>query len=306
MGARTASPLPEPTGARSLPRRRCAALPERAADGLGGAPGALKQARDVAGALCGREERRGVTSGSRSLGGAPGSQSITDSCGLVRGHPGIELRRCPPLDPLRCDSAPKPSSCATGEISPASFPVSAARWPTRRTACSFSLAVSLGDDGLFARVARPALSAVLSWLLPPRRGPPGELVGVSPRPSVPAEARACARAFSTWPPRWCAAGEGSSSGCPVPTATPWRSSPPSSACGCSRATPESPPSQNAAPFGAEPCPKGDRGEANGTSNALVSNAGALCERSRPACPPFGHPRAPSEPAYLPGLYLGLR
>jgi len=146
--------------------------PERAADGLGGAPGALKLARDVAGALCGREERRGLTSGSRSLGGAPGSHSITDACGLVRGHPGIELRRGRPLDPLRCDSAPKPSSCATGEISPASFPVSAARWPTRRTACSFSLAVSLGDDGPFARAARPALSAVLSWLLPPPRARP--------------------------------------------------------------------------------------------------------------------------------------
>jgi len=109
---------------------------DRAADGLGGAPGALKLARDVAGALCGREERRGSTSGSRSLGGAPGSQSITDACGLVRGHPGIEFRRRRPLDPLRCDSAPKPSWCATGEISPASFPVSAARWSTRRTACS--------------------------------------------------------------------------------------------------------------------------------------------------------------------------
>jgi len=46
---------------------------EPAADGLGGAPGALKLARDVAGGLCGREERRGSTSGSRSLGGAPGS-----------------------------------------------------------------------------------------------------------------------------------------------------------------------------------------------------------------------------------------
>jgi len=165
-------PAPEPTGAGSLPRRRGAASPERAADGLGGAPGALNRVRDVAGGLCRREERRDLTSGSRSLGGAPGSQSITDACGLVRGHPGIELRRCRPLDPLRCDSAPKPSWCATGEISPASFPVSAARWPTRRPACSFSPAVSLGDDGPFARVARPALWAVLSWLLLPPRARP--------------------------------------------------------------------------------------------------------------------------------------
>jgi len=98
--------------------------------------------------------------------------SITDSCGLARGHPGIELRRRPALDPARCDSAPKPSFLATGEISPASVSLSAAGWPTRRTACSFSPAVSLGDDGPFARVARPALSAVLSWLLlPPRAGP---------------------------------------------------------------------------------------------------------------------------------------
>jgi len=154
-------------GCRLAASKSVCGSPERAADGLGGAPGALKQARDVAGGLCGREERRGVTSGSRSLGGAPGSHSITDACGLTRGHPGIELRRCRPLDPLRCDSAPKPSWCATRAISPASFPVSAARWPTRRTACSFSPAVSLGDDGPFARVARPALWGVLSWLLPP-------------------------------------------------------------------------------------------------------------------------------------------
>jgi len=165
-------PVVRADGCRLAAAKSVCGSPERATDGLGGAPGAVNRARDVAGALCGCEERRGVTSGSRSLGGAPGSQSITDSCGLVRGHPGIELRRCRPLDPLRSDSAPKPSWCATGEISPASFPVSAARWPTRRTACSFSPAVSLGDDGPFARVARPALSAVLSWLLPPPRAGP--------------------------------------------------------------------------------------------------------------------------------------
>jgi len=134
---------------------------DRAADGLDGAPGALNRGRDAAGALCGREERRGSTSGSRSSGGAPGSHPITDACGLVRGHPGIELRRCRPLDPLRCDSAPKPSWCATGEISPASVSLSTAGWSRRRTACSFSLAVSLGDDGPFARVARPALGCVV-------------------------------------------------------------------------------------------------------------------------------------------------
>jgi len=99
-----------------------------------------------------------LTSGSRSSGGAPGSLSITDSCGLTRGHPGIDPRRCRPLDPLRCDSAPKPSVLPAGEISPASFPVSAARWPTRRTACSFSPAVSLGDDGPFARASPVPLS----------------------------------------------------------------------------------------------------------------------------------------------------
>jgi len=39
----------------------------------GRARGGSKRARDVAGRLCGHEERRGPTSGSRSLGGAPGS-----------------------------------------------------------------------------------------------------------------------------------------------------------------------------------------------------------------------------------------
>jgi len=75
-----------------------------------------------------------------------------------RGHPGIDPRRCRPHDPLRCDSAPKPSWCATRAIAPGSFPVSAARWPTRRTACSFSPAVSLGDDGPFARASPVPLS----------------------------------------------------------------------------------------------------------------------------------------------------
>jgi len=147
-------------GCRLAASKSVCGSPERAADGLGGAPGALNRARDVAGGLCGREERRGSTSGSHSPGGAPGSHPITDACGLVRGHLGIELRRCRPLDPLRCDSAPKPSWCATREIAPASFPVSAARRPTRRTACSFSPAVSRRDDGPFARALLVPLSGV--------------------------------------------------------------------------------------------------------------------------------------------------
>jgi hypothetical protein len=77
MGARTASPLPEPTGAGSLPRRGCAASPAPAADGRGGVRGALKQARDVAGALSGHEEHRDPTSGSPSPGGVP--RSLTRS-----------------------------------------------------------------------------------------------------------------------------------------------------------------------------------------------------------------------------------
>jgi len=55
---------------------------------------------------------------------------------------------------------PEAERCATREIAPASFPVSAARWPTRRTACSFSPAVSLGDDGPFARTLPVPLSGV--------------------------------------------------------------------------------------------------------------------------------------------------
>jgi len=177
-------PRPRADGCRLAASKSVCGSPERAADGLGGAPGALNRARDVAGALCGREERRGSTSGSRSLGGAPGSHSITDSCGLSRGHPGIDPRRCRPLDPLRCDSTPKPSWCATGEISPASFPVSTASWPTRRTACSFSPAVSLGDDGPFARPLLVPLSRLCCHgsSLHPRRSPPGEPVGVTVNP----------------------------------------------------------------------------------------------------------------------------
>jgi len=173
---------------------------EPAADGRGRAPGALKRARDVAGGLSGCEERRGSTSGSRSSGGAPGSHPITDACGLVRAHPEIELRRCRPLDPARSDSAPKPSSCATGEISPASFSVLPAGWPTRRTAGSFSLAVSLGDDGPVARVVRPALSAVLSWLLLPPRARASR--GTSGRQFPPTSAGALARGCSSPRPAW--------------------------------------------------------------------------------------------------------
>jgi len=86
-------------------------------------------------------------------------------------------------DPLRCDSAPEPSWCATREISPASVSLSAARWPTRRTACSFSPAVSLGDDGPFARALPvPLLWAVLSWLLPPPTARPSRGTGRRQRP----------------------------------------------------------------------------------------------------------------------------
>jgi len=78
---------------------------------------------------------------------------------------------------------PEAERCATGEISPASVSVSAARWPTRRTACSFSPAVSLGDDGPFARPLPVPLSRLCCHgsSLHPRRGPPGEPGGVNRR-----------------------------------------------------------------------------------------------------------------------------
>jgi hypothetical protein len=145
--------------------------------------------RRAASSVCGSVERaadgRGGTASSRF------SRSIPDACGLTRGHPGIELRRRPPLDPLRCDPAPTSRVLATGEISPASFPVSAPGGPTRRTACSFSLAVSLwrcrsATTGLsrpspvpLSRVCRQGSS------LHPGRGPPGEPGGVSPSRLVP-------------------------------------------------------------------------------------------------------------------------
>jgi hypothetical protein len=95
---------------------------------------------------------------------------------VTRGSSFADVR----LSTLRPDSAPTPSVLATGEISPASFPVSAAGGPTRGTACAFSPAVSLGDDGSFARPSPVPLPwAVLSWLfLHPRRVAPGEPGGV--------------------------------------------------------------------------------------------------------------------------------
>jgi len=109
---RTASPLPEPTGAGGVPRRRCAGQWSVRQMGLAElrAPGSLARSRMPAVSL-----------------------------EVTRGSSFADVR----LSTLRPDSAPTPSVLATGEISPASLPVSAAGGPTRRTACSFSPAVSL-------------------------------------------------------------------------------------------------------------------------------------------------------------------
>jgi len=101
--------------------------------------------------------------------------------GFVRPRSRSPRDRPSSMSARRTDSAPKPSWCATREISPASFPVSAARWSTRRTACSFCAAVSRRDDGPFARALLVPLSGLCCHgsSFHPRRGPPGEPVGVS-------------------------------------------------------------------------------------------------------------------------------
>jgi len=182
---RTACPLPEPTGAGSLPPRRCAgqwsARPMARRSSWCCEPGEGR-------CRCSLRPRRtprpdiGISFARRS---SRFSRPITDTGGLTRGHAGIEPCRRPPLDPLRSDSASTPRVLATGEISPASFPVSAARWPTRRTACAFSPAVSLRrcrsattdpsrpSPVPFSRMGRHGSS------FHPRRGPPGEPGGVN-------------------------------------------------------------------------------------------------------------------------------
>jgi len=195
---------------------------ERAADGLGRGPGALKQARDVASGLCGREERRGVTSGSRSSGGAPGSHSITDSCSLARGHPGIDPRRCRPLDPARCDSAPKPSWCATGDLTGLRLALGGTLADEAHGVLVLSGGVARRRRAFRARVARPALWAVLSWLLPPPTARPSRGTSKCRR----ALCRVSCTIFSIR--SWLAVGLGPRPGRTLPTqstpcsAKPWR------------------------------------------------------------------------------------
>jgi len=130
---------------------------EPAADGLGGAPAALKLARDVAGGLCGREERRGSTSGSRSLGGAPGSLTRSRmravSSEVTPGSSFADVR-------LSTHSAPTPPRSRAG--------------------------VPPGDDGPFARPLPVPLSRLCCHgsSLHPGLGPPGEPVGASRQPGT--------------------------------------------------------------------------------------------------------------------------
>jgi len=104
--------------------------------------------------------------------------------GFVRSHSRSPRDRPPSMSasrPTPVRLRPEAERCATGEISPASVSLSAARWPTRRTACSFSPAVSLGDDGPFARALPVPLSGLCCHgsSFHPGRGPPGEPVGVT-------------------------------------------------------------------------------------------------------------------------------
>jgi len=168
---RTASPLPEPTGAGSLPPRRCAGHESRRP--MGAVSSRCSEAGEGR-CRCSLRPRRTPRPDIRIsfVRRRPRfSHPIPDAGGLTRGHPGIELRRRPPLDPLRSDSVPKPRVLATGEISPASFPVSAAGWPTRRTACAFSPAVSIsrcrsGGVARRRRAVRARLrSRSLGWVV---------------------------------------------------------------------------------------------------------------------------------------------
>jgi len=174
---------------------------EPAADGRSRARGALKQARDVAGALSGHEEHRGPTSGSPSSGGAPGS--------LTRSRmPAVSLEVTPGSSfadvRLSTHSAPTPSRRRASSPPVRSHrPLSRSRRQVARRGArrarslrrclsgSFSPAVSLGDDGPFAPVAGPALRVGASWLsLRPRRGLPGEPGGVrSPDPGGESDPR---------------------------------------------------------------------------------------------------------------------
>jgi len=174
---------------------------EPAADGRSRARGALKQARDVAGALSGHEEHRGPTSGSPSSGGAPGS--------LTRSRmPAVSLEVTPGSSfadvRLSTHSAPTPPQSRAS-----SPPVRSHRPPSRSRrqvadeahgvrvlSGSFSPAVSLwrcrsATTGRSRPSPVPLSGLGRLWLsLRPRRGLPGEPGGVrSPDPGGESDPR---------------------------------------------------------------------------------------------------------------------
>jgi len=185
MGIRTASPLPS----RRVPAR-CLHVGVRVSGACGRWARRSSRCSEAGEGRCGRSLRpRRTPRLDIGISFARRSSRFSVDHGFVRPRPRSPRDRPSSMSAWRThwrtDSAPKPSWCATGEISPASFPVSAARWPTRRTPCSFSPAVSLGDDGPFARAARPALWTVLSWLLLPPKPRPSR--GTSRRHARPAQ-----------------------------------------------------------------------------------------------------------------------
>jgi len=171
MGIRTASPLLEPTGAGRRVPARCLHIGVRVTRACGRWARRSPRCSEPGEGRCERSLRPRRTP-RRDIGISFVRRSSRFSLdhGFVRSFSRSPRDRASSMSasrPTPVRLRPEAERCATGEISPASVSLSAARWPTRRTACSFSPAVSLGDDGPFARAARPALWAVLSWLLPP-------------------------------------------------------------------------------------------------------------------------------------------
>jgi len=184
MEIRTASPLLEPTGAGSLPRRRCAASPAACGRWARRSPRCTSRAGE---GRCGRstQPRRKprldmrISFARRS---SRFSHSITDACGLARGHPGIDPRRCRPGGPT---GGPTPPRSRAGVPPGRSLQrLSRSRRHVGRRGARLARSLRRcrsATTGLSRARCRSRCSGLCCHgsSFHPRQGPPGEPVGVT-------------------------------------------------------------------------------------------------------------------------------
>jgi len=184
MGIRTASPLLEPTVAGSLPRSRCAASPERAADGLASEPpvyleGGRGTLRAVSAAAKKAEARHEDLVRSAEL----PVLSVDHGCVRPRSRSprDVDPRRCRPGGPT---GGPTPPRSRAGVPPGRSLrPLSRSRRQVGARGARLALSVRRCRDATtgLSRARCPSRCSGLCChgsSFHPRRGPPGEPVGV--------------------------------------------------------------------------------------------------------------------------------